>query len=352
MQEFLSNIGTKSYILCCDVNINLVNSTSHKQNQDFVDILAGLGLYSLINLPTRITTNSSTLIDIIFTNISEYCTNGVLIDDTVSDHLPIFTCVKMKNTKASHKNEYKFIRCMADRNYENFIDELKQLSWNDLYHISYVNEAYDKFIVTLKELYDKHFPMKQIKVNGKKCIKPWFTKGLIKCCKRKNKLYKSFVKNKSIEREQKYKHYKNKLTKVLRHCEKQYYSNTLKECSNNVQKTWKVLNEIIKKQRCSAVNVETFIDKYGRNINNKLDVADGFNDCFVNIGPKLAGNIDFCNYDASVLDYLDSRNDTSMFLEPVVEQEVLDIVNKCANKTSLDCEENNLECIEAVYLYM
>ena len=81
---------------------------------------------------------------------------------------------------------------------------------------------------------------------------------------------------------------------------------------------------------------------------------------FVNVGPKLAENTDCCDNDTSVLDYLGAKNDKSMFLEPVVEQEVSDIVNNCASKTSLDWEDfsmttvkkNCFKCVKAVYTYM
>ena len=76
--------------------------------------------------------------------------------------------MKIKNVNADCKNEYKFMRCMSETNYCNFNDELNQLSWNDIYSITDVNEAYEKFMVIVKELYDKHFPLKQIKVKGKK----------------------------------------------------------------------------------------------------------------------------------------------------------------------------------------
>ena len=63
LQDFLHHIGNKLYILCGDLNINLLNSGNHKLTQDFVDILSGFGLYSLINLSTRVTLDSATLID-------------------------------------------------------------------------------------------------------------------------------------------------------------------------------------------------------------------------------------------------------------------------------------------------
>ena len=46
-----------------DVLLNLLNQDMHKGTNDFIDQLFSLGLYPLIDRPSRITTSSATLID-------------------------------------------------------------------------------------------------------------------------------------------------------------------------------------------------------------------------------------------------------------------------------------------------
>ena len=58
--------------------------------------------------------------------------------------------------------------------------------------------------------------------------KPWITLGLKNACKKKNYLYRRFLKSRSKETESRYKTYKNKLTGILRYCEKEYHN---KNCS-------------------------------------------------------------------------------------------------------------------------
>ena len=75
-----------------DYNINLLNSENHTQTGEFVDLMSSYAFIPLIVRPTRITANSATLIDNIFTNNLENLNdslNGVLITD-ISDHFPIF----------------------------------------------------------------------------------------------------------------------------------------------------------------------------------------------------------------------------------------------------------------------
>ena len=53
---------------------------------------------------------------------------------------------------------------------------------------------------------------------------------------------------------EKYKKYKNKLTKILRSCEKHYFDKILKEQSNNIRGTWKILNSIIGKNKTNEIS--------------------------------------------------------------------------------------------------
>lgn len=76
-------------IFCGDFNIDLLSPTGNKQNLS--DIFCSFGYQNVINIPTRITDASETLLDLCFTNYQpRECDAGVLIAD-LSDHLPFFS---------------------------------------------------------------------------------------------------------------------------------------------------------------------------------------------------------------------------------------------------------------------
>lgn len=85
-------------------------------------------------------------------------------------------------------------------------------SWDNVY-VDDVNTAYDAFIKIFITLYEKHCPLVNKVMNHRFTGKPWFTRGIQKACKRKNKLYKDFLRKKTKEAECTYKQYKNRLTK-------------------------------------------------------------------------------------------------------------------------------------------
>ena len=61
-------------------------------------------------------------------------------------------------------------------------------------------------------------------------------------------------------------------------------------------------------------------------ITNKIDIANGFNKFFMNVGPTLAKNISVPS-NGDILRSISVRNHHSMFLGGVTELEILKVVN-------------------------
>ena len=98
------------------------------------------------------------------------------------------------------------------------------------------------------ETFNSSFPVRPGSPPQKRKHKPWMTNGLLNACKKKNLLYKRFLTSRCSTSEIRYKTYKNKLTSILRYCEKQYYSDLLKANKNNMKETWKIINDLLKKK--------------------------------------------------------------------------------------------------------
>ena len=92
-----------------------------------------------------------------------------------------------------------------------------------------------------------------------------------------------------------------------------HYSTLLDKQKNYIKGTWKILNStIIMKGQQSSPLPNKFLSNR-KTVNAKKDIANGFNDFFVNIGPNLAKDINIPNENTHVLDYLKSQNPESMF---------------------------------------
>ena len=109
-----------------DYNINLLPLACNDNNIG-LRLLTTFSSYSLnphINKATRITNVTATLIDNIFSNISnENTQNGVLYFD-VSDHLPIFTISPTIKLFKKEPMKYIYVRKETDANIQSFRADL------------------------------------------------------------------------------------------------------------------------------------------------------------------------------------------------------------------------------------
>ena len=101
------NAERKTCYLLGDFNINLINVSNHIPA--FLEVMYSYAFTPLITKPTRVTSNTATLIDNIFTNSSRNSFNGILLSD-ISDHFPIFCinitkCVIRRPTDAEFKQQ-------------------------------------------------------------------------------------------------------------------------------------------------------------------------------------------------------------------------------------------------------
>ena len=349
IEQLFSHIRcTKTIYVCGDFNIDLFKCDSHSGTKLFVDLMYSLGLYPLINRPSRITTTSATLIDNIFTSELECKIDSGLLVNDISDHLPVFAlcpCI-VKRDVNEHSN--KCIRHLSEENINALKCNLMQNSWHTVIGSENANIAYDNFLHDFTQMYNKHCPVSTVrpKVLTISFKKPWFTKGLRNACIKKNHLYKAFLSSRSIISETRYKSYKNKLTGILRSTKKQYYSSLLAQKKNYIAGTWKVLKTVMGTPRLGNHYPDQFVND-GITISNKEDVANMFNNYFTNIGPELSKDIT-APTNVSIYDYLENRNSNNLFLTPVNEDEVIRAVNNWESKTSTDCEDISMHLVKEV----
>ena len=83
-------------------------------------------------------------------------------------------------------------------------------------------------------------------------------------------------------------------------------------------------------------------------VSNKKDIANGFNNFFVNVGPNLAKSIVPIKEKELPRNLL-HNNEFTMFLADVSENELLRIVSKCKNKSSCDVNGLNMSFAKATF---
>jgi hypothetical protein len=306
-----------------DFNLDLMKYHCHHFTSEFLDIMYSNMFFPSITRPTRITSNTATLINNIFSNhLENFSFSGLLFTD-ISDHLPIF-CIVHDVLPNVDNDTPIVVREKNANNLFKFQEQLSRTVWSDIPQYNDPQNAYDSFVNKFYDVFNQCFPLKRLKASRYTFRKPWMTTGLLKSIKRKNKLYQKCLRNPCSVNATQYKNYKNKLNHSIRIAKRLYYERKLEHVKSNTKNTWKILNEVINKKKPTRKLPHEF-KVNNQFISNPKAIADRFCDYFTNIGPNLAKTIP--TGASSFHSYLSGNFINSLFLEPTTEQEVGKIIN-------------------------
>ena len=364
LQDFMNSLDlllasiSKENKICYvvgDWNLDLINHHCHESTGEFLEIMYSRMFFPLITRPTRVTSNTATLIDNIFTNnLNNFSVSGLMFCD-ISDHLPIFTLL-LDQSKNLNETSWISFRDKSANNVATFTNRLANVNWDELSEYKDPDCAYRCFLDRYTTLYNDCFPLKKVKVKNVTLNNPWITKDLLKSANKKNLLYKRFLAKPTSYRENLYKSYKNKLTHCLRVAKRLYYNKKLYEYKSNAKSTWKLLNDLINKKK-SKCKLPSFFKSNEEEIFNPTHIANRFCEYFTNIGPDLAKSIPAS--DKSHRSFLDGSFSNSFFLHLASEQEVAEICSSFRSGTApgYDCismnvvrESFNLICAPLTYI--
>ena len=92
-------------------------------------------------------------------------------------------------TSNSHAHDLLVVRDNNKVNLVSFLEKLKEINWSSLDGYHDPKNAYNSFIKKYSESYNVCFPVKKITKNQSSLNKPWLCYALIKCIKKKSRLY-------------------------------------------------------------------------------------------------------------------------------------------------------------------
>ena len=93
----------KEFVILGGLNCDLSSRPLYQQSENLLQMINLYHLYQLIKEPTRITSTSKTLIDLVITNKpGNYLRSGV-IPSGISDHSMVYACRKISTSNNMHK---------------------------------------------------------------------------------------------------------------------------------------------------------------------------------------------------------------------------------------------------------
>ena len=163
LQGILSNsaVCNKQVFILGDFNSNLLNYKSSTPITNYGNFLLSKQFVPYIVHPSRISAHSSTLIDNIFSNITDNETISGNNLTQITDHFPQFLVVK--HAGISYKNLSYFQHDFSKLNEETLLNNFENL---DLTYLNSsdldVNDKFNRLLFSLNELVKIHAPLKKL----------------------------------------------------------------------------------------------------------------------------------------------------------------------------------------------
>lgn len=275
LMEDIVNHNAK-VIIVGDFNIDLL--TEYTYSNKIKNLISSIGFNQLVNVPTRVTADSSTLIDYLITNDTNI-KYTVCDCPKVADHHSILVALNNHNIK--NENFGKEI-IVFKRNFKNFDKikfqfELMDANWDN--SSTEVELLSSNFTNTVIDVLNNHAPFREHKIFNNFKLNVWFSSEVIEKIMQRDMLYKEAKNCNEREVWEKYKRKRNEVTSLIRQETKNYYETQIDQNKHNGKAMWKVLKELIngkKHYNNKSIIFESSV------LTEETKIADAFNIFFIN----------------------------------------------------------------------
>ena len=238
--EFVTTNNNHENIIMGDFNINYKLRHSHPYKL-IKEIEQDFGLKQLINEDTRITSRSSTLIDLILTDC-QYIEDSGVLNICISDHCAVYMVKKkprLKYTRVEHMwRSYKHYDKIEMQNSVKAHDERIQFWEND----KNIDIMWNTILRIIGDCANLHCPLVQVKIPENSPI--WFTREIIEEIVQKDHLYLDAKRLGTQEAWKIFKDKKKEVKTILLNAKENYIKDQINTQQNDPRKFWRNVNKV------------------------------------------------------------------------------------------------------------
>lgn len=214
LEDVLGNLTpTVNYLIFAgDLNIDFLNVVSNSYNL-ISNVLEVFNLNQVIDQPTHITANSSTLLDVIICSSNLKCDDILAVDcPTVTDY-HLVTCTFGSKKTQDGPNFYTY-RDFSNFVLNDFCADLIAANFNDIFRSSTVDNKIECFSELFLNVFNRHAIIKTVKITKPKS--PWLTSNLKLMMSLRNKALQRFKKTKNLAHFNYYKDLRNLTNRTVK----------------------------------------------------------------------------------------------------------------------------------------
>ncbi|XP_068712977.1 uncharacterized protein [Montipora foliosa] len=268
-----------------DFNVDLIKK-SRSESKQILHLMENQGLQQMVITPTRITENSSTLIDHHYCSHPENVLSITSPSFGLSDHNPTILVRKQNaNLKSTKKAHFTVTyRPLKKLNADSLIKDLNEVPWTVL--DTFDNDP-DEMLATWEALVldvvDRHAPLKSVRVKSMK--KPsWLSDQILRAIKERDRLKKELEKGR-IQKVS-FNAARNKVVRLIEKAKKEAVINEIDNSKFNSRILWKTLESIFPTsvRQLSRINSVT---KDGTSYTTPEEISNVFNEHFISIADNI-----------------------------------------------------------------
>lgn len=301
-------------IILGDININILEDTATVNN--YLNNMYQAGFLPCINECTRIQNGHKSCIDHIFikTKINKNEITPIVLESTVTDHFSVIIQINMHEVIPASSRVYVRKEII---NYVRLREYLTNENWNNVFLENDLDEITKRFANKLSEYVG--FCKRTINTQMRNVPrKPWITSGLIKSIGIRDELFQRYRDTKNLDVYQRYKNYRNKINSLISKTKASYYKAKINENPKDSKLLWKMINNSLNKT-LQADPIKS-IKLNNNNLTSEKQIANEFNDYYINIADKMANDItsNACRSGKSIT----PKCKNTIFLKPVDAAEI------------------------------
>ena len=317
-QDFES-LSKEELIITGDVNIDWHSSDHNSWKRN----IRNLGFKQLIEDRTRITSNSSTLLDHIYVTKDLNISGSGVIPIRLSDHFMTYVGRKVNyNTKADKKRKEITFRVWRDLDETVINNKLQVISMNSLNVDKNVNDLTEE----IHKIIETEIPLKKKTIKYSK-TEEWVDCEVLSAINRKNRIEKQIEMNRKLANDntiltEVHKQIRNETNAIISRKKKNFFFNKIIECGKNTTKIWKMLNLLVK----------TKAEKTKSKIESDKLSAEDFNNHFITEPQRIIDE----EYEANYQEInLIEESEEKYPVPHINEEQLIAIINNCqTNKAS------------------
>lgn len=232
-----------------DFNINFLNPSDQK-TKDLKAILETFSLDQIVTRPTRISTNSDSLLDLVCTNAGDKINKVEIIhNDDLSDHALIL--VTVNSCKTTFVPEHIITRYI-NRIPQNDLDTLLQsVPWQLICSMNEVDSMVDTFNKHIMQVYDTLSPKRRKIVRH--VPKPWITDVIKIMMRIRDRACSRAKRTKRSEHFVYYKACRNMVTESIRREKRAYFAWNINDTIKNTKLCWSNIKKTISPKQATII---------------------------------------------------------------------------------------------------